>query len=267
MTCVNNRLRSARLMRWLIGVLCLAWLPASEAEDFTYLHEIPIRTPAEGLVPGVPPKIILEVSDPAATIAAIPHAKRQGETTLLLDLADLSEATDPPTDAHRLPSFFVDYDEPDVVALSQRLTNELGAEPSIEQLTNFASAAIPQKMLGRGWDLASRVAAHGEGDCTEHAVLLAAVARAAGRSARVVVGTAFVELDDRFHAYGHAWTEIHDGQSWQRADATRIDQGSVVYYLPQLRLTNEGPGYRFALTVALQKTLPKSVEILATDPP
>jgi transglutaminase-like putative cysteine protease len=52
------------------------------------------------------------------------------------------------------------------------------------------------------------------GDCNEHAVLLAALARAAGIPARVAAGAVY--LDDGF--YYHAWTELWLDGRWISAD-------------------------------------------------
>jgi transglutaminase-like putative cysteine protease len=52
------------------------------------------------------------------------------------------------------------------------------------------------------------------GDCNEHAVLLAALARAAGIPARVIAGAVYA--NDGF--YYHAWNELWLG-AWVSADA------------------------------------------------
>lgn len=61
----------------------------------------------------------------------------------------------------------------------------------------------------------------GKGDCTEFAVLLAALARAKGIPARVVVGMAysayFTGNHDSFNP--HAWVQVYDGQRWLSYDA------------------------------------------------
>ena len=100
---------------------------------------------------------------------------------------------------------------------------------------------IARKNLTRGIDSAARVAARREGDCSEHAVLLAAAARLAGRASRVVVGVALVEVGGQLRGFGHAWTEIHDGRAWHTVDATMLPAG--VRYLPLAALADEGPGY------------------------
>ena len=56
-----------------------------------------------------------------------------------------------------------------------------------------------------------------EGDCNEHAVLFAALARAAGIPTRVAIGLAWSDDLDGF--YYHAWPEVHVGR-WIPMDPT-----------------------------------------------
>jgi len=57
------------------------------------------------------------------------------------------------------------------------------------------------------------------GDCTEHALLFVALARAAGVPAREVGGLAY--LDSSKPTFGwHAWAEVHDGHQWVSVDPT-----------------------------------------------
>jgi len=53
------------------------------------------------------------------------------------------------------------------------------------------------------------------GDCNEHAVLLTALARAAGVPARMVAGAVYQDGD----FYYHAWSELWLGGRWVSADA------------------------------------------------
>ena len=55
-----------------------------------------------------------------------------------------------------------------------------------------------------------------EGDCNEHAILLAALARAAGIPAKINVG--LVYLNGAF--YYHAWNSLYIGGTWVPVDAT-----------------------------------------------
>jgi hypothetical protein len=55
------------------------------------------------------------------------------------------------------------------------------------------------------------------GDCTEHALLFVALARAAGIPAREVTGLAYANEDPPAFAW-HAWAEIHNGRQWISID-------------------------------------------------
>jgi hypothetical protein len=57
------------------------------------------------------------------------------------------------------------------------------------------------------------------GDCTEHALLFVALARAAGLPAREVGGLGFVPGKKPLFGW-HAWAEVHDGSQWVTVDPT-----------------------------------------------
>ena len=73
------------------------------------------------------------------------------------------------------------------------------------------------------------MAASREGACTQHAVLLAALARARGIPARVVVGLVYTESHPGF-AF-HMWDEAWIGDRWIPLDATRGAGGIGAAYL------------------------------------
>jgi transglutaminase-like putative cysteine protease len=73
---------------------------------------------------------------------------------------------------------------------------------------------VHSKSYGRGFSSAVEVLQSRTGDCSEHAVLLAATLRAAGIPARIVVGLTY----DSGNLIGHMWTEAYvDG--WVTLDA------------------------------------------------
>jgi len=149
---------------------------------------------------------------------------------------------DLPGKALRAPSFYVDFDEPAVERLRAPAVERFGPAPSLDDLARFVDERISRKSMSRLLDPASIAAARGEGDCTEHAVLLAAVARLFGHPARMVHGLAVLEQEGRWVALGHAWTEIHDGRGWRLEDATHPPAGRVLY-LPLGVVEDEGPGF------------------------
>jgi Transglutaminase-like superfamily len=68
-----------------------------------------------------------------------------------------------------------------------------------------------------------------EGDCTEHAVLLAGLARARDIPARVALGMIYDE-SQRVFAF-HMWTEVYVVDRWVGLDATRGKGGITAAYL------------------------------------
>lgn len=138
-----------------------------------------------------------------------------------------------PIDTERLtaPSVMIGADDPRVIELT---TTALGAAPDdpsqrAERLRRFVHRYIRTKDLSVGFASASEVARTREGDCTEHAVLLAAMLRADSIPARVVSGLIYA---DNFAGAGeifgyHMWTqaalEIEGELRWVDLDATLPD--------------------------------------------
>ena len=88
-------------------------------------------------------------------------------------------------------------------------------------LWKYVDKAIYIKSYAVAFDPASNVLATGKGDCTEHAVLLAALLRARGLPSRVVVGLTQVPgIAGRKAIFGyHAWNEVWIDGSWISLDA------------------------------------------------
>ena len=173
--------------------------------------------------------------------------------------------SDDPNESHLVNSFVVDYEEDSVNRLVNRLLDAHGPDPTVDELIAFVDGIIPNKNYSRGFDIASQVAASGEGDCTEHAVLLAAISRAVDMPARVTFGVLLVEHENELQSFGHAWAEVHDGESWKIADATRPEfyaPGATVRYLPMLPLDVEGPGYAMSL-IELAAIQPSNISSVA----
>ena len=62
----------------------------------------------------------------------------------------------------------------------------------------------------------------------------------------MALGVVLIESHDGVEAFGHAWSEIHNGSEWRLADATMLEAELLTgrsHYLPLLTLDNEGPGY------------------------
>jgi hypothetical protein len=122
------------------------------------------------------------------------------------------------------PAQYLQSDAPKIVALAKEAVgDETDAAKAARKIEAFVHDYIEQKSLSVGYATASEVAMSKEGDCSEHAVLTAAMCRAVGIPAKVVVGYVYVpKLGDREHVFGgHAWAEARVGGKWVYLDATR----------------------------------------------
>jgi hypothetical protein len=183
----------------------------------------PVRFVVSGI--STPAQRHLALSHPEATVAG---------DTMSIGPGELPSAV---LERHRLASFLIDFDEPEVLAWTQ----EIPKDASLAELRKHVAARLRRIEYGSFWT-ASRAARNRAGDCTEHAVLLAAAARALGHPARVVLGYAVLTDKSDGYAFGHAWTEIHDGSRWQRIDATPVGELSPTYVILS-ELDDEGPGH------------------------
>ena len=78
-----------------------------------------------------------------------------------------------------------------------------------------------------GFPPASRIARDLQGDCRQHALLLAALCRAAGVPSRTAIGLIYVREEGRSPFFGfHMWTEVWVRGRWTALDAT-LGQGGV----------------------------------------
>jgi hypothetical protein len=109
---------------------------------------------------------------------------------------------------------------------------DISPNQKAEQLRAFVREFVQTKDLSVGFATASEVARTAQGDCTEHAVLLAGLLRAAGIPSRTVSGLIYVSdpfVGQRdvfgYHMWTQAWL-MPDGHAvgeprWVDLDATR----------------------------------------------
>jgi transglutaminase-like putative cysteine protease len=109
-------------------------------------------------------------------------------------------------------------DDPRIQQMAQEAKGEAqGASQVALALERYVHGAVTQKNFSQAFSTAAEVAESREGDCTEHAVLLAAIARACGIPARVAIGLVYVESAGGF-GY-HMWTEMYLDGHWTPLDA------------------------------------------------
>jgi len=158
-------------------------------------------------------------------------------------------------------SFIVDFDDPAVVQLSRRLVEEQApAAVGGEQILAFVAKSMHSHYAANA-NLASEVARSLQGDCTEHALLTAALARSIRIPARIVQGAALVYADGQWQAYGHAWAQTFEAGRWHVRDSALANWAGPVYYLPAFVFADEGPGYKLDMMRGFGR-MPSRIEIL-----
>jgi hypothetical protein len=156
-----------------------------------------------------------------------------GGTTVLAVSARRPAAADPakdtalaraaggasPDDLAKTPQ--VNWDAPGIAALAREVAGDAkGAYEAARRLSAHVHERL-EKAYGASHDRASDVLQAGKGDCTEHTVLLVALARALGIPARPVHGLVYAQYGDGQPAlYWHAWPEIRSAGEWIALDPT-----------------------------------------------
>lgn len=261
---------AARLAR--LGVIGLALAlvagPAAAHAPVPSLASIPVDAAAGALAPdpaapGLPLRVRVQAVDPAglARVLGLPTGGPAGTLELQLQpglLVDVGA----PEDA-LAASFIVDHDDPSVI----QLVRELQAErtPASGPPDGAAVVAFVARVVREAYDantpLASEVARSLRGDCTEYALLTAALARRLGIPARMVQGAVMLHADGRWQAYGHAWVQTFEGGRWILRDSALAAWSGPLYHLPAVVMSDEGPGHLLGLAQGFGR-MPSRIEVL-----
>ncbi|MHC4483067.1 MAG: transglutaminase-like domain-containing protein [Planctomycetota bacterium] len=119
------------------------------------------------------------------------------------------------------PTRYLQSDHKEIIALARRAVGGTkDAAEAAKKIEAFVAKYIENKSLSVGYATAVEVAASRQGDCSEHAVLAAAMCRAVGIPAQMVVGVAYVDdFAGRQGFGGHAWVQAYIGGKWVGLDA------------------------------------------------
>ena len=154
------------------------------------------------------------------------------------------------------PTPFVQSDQKVIIDLARRAVGGTkDAAVAISKIEAFVADYVEDKNLSVGYASAVEVALSRQGDCTEHAVLAAALCRAVGIPAQVVSGLAYVDqwgtVVNGFG--GHAWTQAYIGDKWIGLDAAFRGTGRGGYDAGHIALAagNGDPGDFFSLVTSM----------------
>jgi hypothetical protein len=172
-------------------------------------------------------RITLRDSDPAESIPNDARQTLRSEAkggSAILEVKSIGPLEGDPSAAELDPQYLkpnalVTSEDTRVRSLSERATR--GAVDPWEKanrISGWVHQNIRDKNFGVAFAAANEVARKLSGDCTEHAVLSAAMCRAAGIPARVVVGLLYVEDLGGF-GY-HMWNEVYVNQRWVSLDSS-----------------------------------------------
>ena len=120
------------------------------------------------------------------------------------------------------PTRFLQSDNEHIIALARRAVGDTkDAAQAVKRIESFVASYVENRSLSVGYASAVEVAASRQGDCSEFSILTAAMCRAVGIPARVVMGIAYVQefagFKDGFG--GHAWVQAYVGGKWVGIDA------------------------------------------------
>ncbi|MFH1264809.1 MAG: transglutaminase family protein [Planctomycetota bacterium] len=169
---------------------------------------------------------------------------------------------DPPTADDLQPNNLIQSDYPAIVAKAgQTAADKKNPWPAAVALEQCAADTITRPGYSQAFATAADVIDSGEGDCTEHAVLLAALCRARKIPARVAIG--LVYIDQAF--YYHMWTEVHVEGRWTPLDATRPHGGTGAAYLKMAHSNLHGGSALSSFLPVLEVIGRLKIEILEVE--
>ena len=165
-------------------------------------------------------------SDHKQTVVGGENSKTALITVRTVQPNGKSDGSDPSPEMAKYlePNTLIDCDNPKVAALASAIGNGDDKWQTATTIERYLYRTLSKKNYSQVFDEASKVAEKESGDCSEHAVLLAALCRNHDIPARVVVGLIYSK-EDRSFLY-HMWNEVWIGGQWIPLDAT-IGKGVV----------------------------------------
>lgn len=120
------------------------------------------------------------------------------------------------------PNRYLQSDNEDIIKLARKAVGRTkDAGTAARRIEAFVAEYIDNKDLSVGYASAVEVLRSKQGDCSEHAVLAAAMCRAVGIPAQMVTGIAYVDDWRGIQGFGgHAWLQVYIGGKWVGLDPT-----------------------------------------------
>lgn len=175
-------------------------------------------------IPGDDPSRLL-ATGPTQKVTAVAANTADLVVTSIAPPAQAAADAKPVADAYLAPN---DYLQSDNELVQKYAAEAAGSETDPWQVSRLLERWVYQKLKRKNFSTllasAAEVAKDLQGDCTEHAVLLSAMARARKIPSRVAVGLVYVDSLGSFG--GHMWSEVCVNGVWVPLDAT-LGQGGI----------------------------------------
>jgi hypothetical protein len=195
------------------------------------------------------------------------RARRDGEFWVIeVDPSPAFNDRSAPIDSERRANRWLESDDPEIIGQARAHTREAtSAADKMQALERFVHDHISNKSLRVGYASALETLHAQEGDCTEHAVLLAALGRAVGIPTRVVNGLAYADafIGHERVFVPHAWVQAWIDGRWRSFDAalSGFDGGHIALG------TGDGDATGFYAAVSLLGNLEvRAADALETSP-
>lgn len=216
-------------------VMALRGAPEMLVQSFIY-PDVPIERPRETVRAEYEIKTETGGFPNFPTVGDQTAKNARGLATVTVALGSSPVLEGEKTDEYLAASAYLNHKDPKLRALREQALRETPNEPAVraETLRGFVHGYLERKNLNSVLATASEVAATRAGDCTEHAVLLAALLRADGIPSRLVTGLIYVDSfvgKSKLFGY-HMWTQALVGKRWIDLDATldrRFDAAHVAF--------------------------------------
>ncbi len=185
---------------------------------------------SEGFLPSGESQKVTKVSDEVSEV-----------TVIALPIPDKAVIKDVGAEFLAATQFLQSDDERVKDHANKAAGDETDPAQIARRMEKYVHQKLDKKNFSTAMASAGEVARTLEGDCTEHAVLLAGMLRAKGIPSRVVVGLVYVDSLSAFG--GHMWTEANLDGHWIPLDATlgRGGIGGAHLKLSDSSLNDDGP--------------------------
>ncbi len=221
--------------------------------------------------------LLLRPVDPSGPELTLPSdAYQQVERRQTALLVSVRRAHGSPKKSYRLPyagqehaeflrpTSWLETEDPLIIQMSREAVGEeTDALKAAHRIMARVQHVVEEKTLGMGFATALETARQKAGDCTEHATLAAALARAAGIPSRVVLGLAYggaTPGDTQPRFYYHMWTEVYVGE-WLPLDAALGSHDAT--HVAIVRSALEGPDVLFDLSATILRFMGNTrIEVL-----